>query len=151
MISVAVGGVVGSLAAKYPVRWPGAGTAVRLGLLIEALSTGVIAIARKPFLVGAMLAIFGFHAIVWNVITISLLQELIPERLLSRVNSAYRLLGLGDMVLGALLGGVIASVFGLAAPFWFASISVLVLVLFVWSIINNCTVAEARAEGSTTG
>lgn len=93
-----------------------------------------------------MLALFGFHAIVWNVITISLRQQIIPERLLGRVNSAYRLLGLGGMSVGALLGGVLARGFGLTAPFWFASASVAVLILFVWPIINNRMVAEARAE-----
>ena len=146
MASVAVGGLAGSLSAEYIVRWLGAGTAMRVGLLIEAGSTGIIAVAREPVLVGAMLALFGFHAIVWNVVTISLRQELIPERLLGRVNSAYRLLGLGGMAAGALLGGFIARGFGLAAPFWFASASVIVLILFVWRIINNRTVAEARAE-----
>lgn len=63
-----------------------------------------------------------------------------------RVNSAYRLLGLGGMSVGALLGGVLARGFGLTAPFWFASASVAILILFVWPIINNRTVAEARAE-----
>lgn len=151
MSSVAVGGLAGSLSSEYLVRRLGAGTVMRLGLLVEAVSTAVIAVAREPFLVGAMLALFGFHAIVWNVITISLRQELIPERLLGRVNSAYRLLGLGGMAIGALLGGFIARGFGLAAPFWFASISVVVLIFFVWRIISNRTVAEARTESQPDG
>lgn len=146
LTSVAVGGLAGSLVAEHLVRWLGAGTTMRVGLLIEAASTGVIALSREPLVVGAMLALFGFHAIVWNVITISLRQQIIPERLLGRVNSAYRLLGLGGMSVGALLGGVLARGFGLTAPFWFASASVAILILFVWPIINNRTVAEARAE-----
>lgn len=146
MTSVAIGGVGGSFAAEYLVRWIGAGTTMRIGLLIEAVTTGVIALSREPLVVGAMLALFGFHAIVWNVITISLRQQLIPERLLGRVNSAYRLLGLGGMSIGALIGGFLARGFGLTAPFWFASASVVVLIFFVWRIINNRTVYEARAE-----
>lgn len=109
---------------------------MRIGLLFSVMSPGVIALAREPLVVGAMLALFGFHAIVWNVITISLRQQIIPERLL----------GLGGMSVGALLGGVLARGFGLTAPFWFASASVAILILFVWPIINNRTVAEARAE-----
>ena len=146
MTSVAVGGVFGSFAAEYLVRWIGSGTTMRIGLIIEAVSTSVIALSREPLVVGAMLALFGFHAIVWNVITISLRQQIIPERLLGRVNSAYRLLGLGGMSIGALIGGFLARGFGLTAPFWFASASVVILIFFVWRIINNQTVSEAQAE-----
>ena len=144
LTSVGVGGVVGSLSAERIVGWLGAGTTMRLGLLIEAASTGVIALSREPLVVGSMLALFGFHAIVWNVITISLRQQIIPERLLGRVNSVYRLLGLGGMSAGALLGGVLARSFGLTAPFWFASLSVAVLALIVWPTLNNQTIRVAR-------
>ena len=144
LTSIAIGGVVGSLAAERLVGWLGAGTTMRMGLLIEAGSTGVIALSGNPIVVGAMLALFGFHAIVWNVITISLRQQIIPERLLGRVNSAYRLLGLGGMSVGALLGGLLARGFGLTAPFWFASLSVAILGVFVWRIISNETVHLAR-------
>jgi MFS family permease len=149
LASVGVGGVAGSLAAERIVGWLGAGTTMRLGLLIEAASTGVIALSREPLVVGAMLTLFGFHAIVWNVVTISLRQQIIPERLLGRVNSVYRLLGLGGMSAGALLGGVLASGFGLTAPFWFASFSVAVLTLVVWRILNNETIDAARESSSS--
>jgi MFS family permease len=149
LTSGAVGGVAGSLAAERFVRWLGAGTTMRLGLLIEAASAGVIALSREPLVVGAMFVLFGFHAIVWNVVTISLRQQIIPERLLGRVNSAYRLLGLGGMSAGALLGGVLARGFGLTAPFWFASLSVAVLALIVWPALNNETIDAARESSSS--
>jgi MFS family permease len=142
--SIAVGGVAGSLLAEHLVGWLGAGTTMRMGLLIEAVTAGVIALSREPLVVGAMLALFGFHAIVWNVITISLRQQIIPEHLLGRVNSVYRLLGLGGMSVGALLGGVLARGFGLTAPFWFSSLSVAILAVVVWGILDNETVRLAR-------
>jgi len=145
--SIAIGGVAGSLLAEHLVGWLGAGTTMRMGLLIEAVTAGVIALSREPLVVGAMLALFGFHAIVWNVITISLRQQIIPERLLGRVNSVYRLLGLGGMSLGALLGGVLARGFGLTAPFWFSSLSVAILAVIVWRILDNRTVQLARESG----
>ena len=149
LTSSAVGGVAGSLAAERFVRWLGAGTTMRIGLVIEAASAGVIALSREPLVVGAMFVLFGFHAIVWNVVTISLRQQIIPERLLGRVNSAYRLLGLGGMSAGALLGGVLARGFGLTAPFWFASLSVAVLALIVWPALNNETIDAARESSSS--
>ncbi len=149
LTSGAVGGVAGSLAAERFVGWLGAGTTMRLGLIIEAASAGVIALSREPLVVGAMFVLFGFHAIVWNVVTISLRQQIIPERLLGRVNSAYRLLGLGGMSAGALLGGVLARGFGLTAPFWFASLSVAVLALIVWPALNDETIDAARESSSS--
>jgi Na+/melibiose symporter-like transporter len=124
--SIAIGGVAGSLLAEYLVGWLGAGTTMRMGLLIEAVTAGVIALSREPLVVGAMLALFGFHAIVWSV---------------------YRLLGLGGMSLGALLGGVLARGFGLTAPFWFSSLSVAILTVIVWRILDNRTVQFARESG----
>lgn len=148
LTSGAVGGVAGSFAAEYLVGWLGAGTTMRLGLLIEAVSAGVIALSREPVVVGVMLALFGFHAIVWNVVTISLRQQIIPERLLGRVNSAYRLLGLGGMSAGALIGGLLARSLGLTAPFWFAALSVAVLAIIIWPILSNETVDTARSEAA---
>lgn len=57
-------------------------------LLIEASTSAVIAFWQNAYVVGTMLAPFGFHALTWNVVTISLRQELVPNGLLGRVNSS---------------------------------------------------------------
>jgi MFS family permease len=51
----------------------------------------------------------GVFVVVWNVITVSLRQRLIPDRLLGRVNSVYRFFGWGTISLGALLGGALVA------------------------------------------
>jgi MFS family permease len=53
----------------------------------------------------------------WNVVTVSLRQRVIPGELLGRVNSVYRMLGWGTIPLGGLAGGFIASFAGLRAPY----------------------------------
>jgi hypothetical protein len=50
-------------------------------------------------------------------VVVSLAQRLTADALLGRVNATYRLLGLGTMPLGALLGGALGSVAGLPAVF----------------------------------
>ena len=147
--SLAVGGLVGSLVAERVVGRLGAGTTMRAGLVIEASTMSVIALSHDAYLIGAMLALFGFHAIVWNVLTISLRQELVPDGLLGRVNSSYRLLGMGGAAAGALMGGLLAGVFGLSAPFWFASVAVAVAALLAWPILSDQNVATARENAST--
>ncbi len=59
----------------------------------------------------------GIAGTVWNVITVSMRQRVIPTELFGRVNSAYRWIGTGSIALGAVIGGQIAHVAGLRAPF----------------------------------
>jgi len=87
------------------------------------------ALAQGPALVVAAAILGSAGGLVWNVITVSLRQRIIPDRLLGRVNSAYRFLGWGAMPVGGLIGGVVARVYGLRAPrFLAAAITALALV-----------------------
>lgn len=56
--------------------------------------------------------VFGemFTAVVWNIVTVSFRQTVIPSELLGRVNSGYRFFGWGSMPLGSLTGGLITTV-----------------------------------------
>ena len=51
-----------------------------------------------------------FTGVLWNVITVSLRQTVIPDRLLGRVNSVYRFFGWGVIPIGGLLGGGLVAV-----------------------------------------
>jgi MFS family permease len=64
----------------------------------------------------AMLLV-GVSSMAWNVVTVSLRQRIVPARLLGRVTSSYRMIGLGAMPVGALLAGVLARTYGLHAPY----------------------------------
>lgn len=105
----AAGGVLGgllcpALAARLGQR---RSLLVALGLMTGA--TGVIWLAGSPWLVGAALGVEMFGALLWNVVTVSYRQRLIPDDLLGRVNSLYRFFGWGMMPFGALLGGWIVA------------------------------------------
>ena len=74
----------------------------------------------------------------WNVITVSLRQRIVPDHLLGRVNAGYRLLAWGTMPIGAALGGLTASRFGLTAAFWTsAAISAVCLPLVFFAATNE--------------
>jgi Na+/melibiose symporter-like transporter len=81
--SMAVGGISAGLIAERVIGWLGPATTMRLGLVIESSTHRVLALARSPYVVGAVFALFGFHAMTWSVISVSLRQELIPARLLA--------------------------------------------------------------------
>ena len=113
----AVGALVGMATSSFLRRALGTGRVVALVLGVQAASTlatglfPVVAVAA----VGA--AVAGASGGIWNVATISLRQRIVPDALLGRVTSAYRLVGLGAMPVGAAAGGLVASAYGLPATF----------------------------------
>jgi MFS family permease len=147
--SMAVGGIAASLVAERLIGWLGPATTMRLGLIIESSTHLTLALARSPLLVGVVFALFGFHAMTWSVISVSLRQELIPARLLGRVNSAYALFGYGSLSLGAIFGGVLAARAGLTAPFWCSFAAMAALTLACWPLLSSRAVAQARARAAT--
>lgn len=107
----AAGGVIGGLMAPRIVARIGADTSVKIALLIFPLPYLAIAMTSNVYVVGAALFIEMFAAIMWNVVTVSLRQRVIPDELLGRVNSIYRFFGWGTMPIGALIGGFLVAMF----------------------------------------
>jgi MFS family permease len=103
-------------------------------------------VSANPFVTGAMFALTGVTVVVWNVITVSFRQAVVPEGIFGRVNSVYRMLGWGGMSVGALLGGFLARFFGLTAPFWFAAAVLLAMALVAAPLVNNRTMAGVRGS-----
>ena len=138
--SYGVGGVLGSLVAARVIARLGASRELRLAILIEAGAPAAIALSHSGLLVGVIFVIFGAHAVIWGALLTSLRQELTPAGLRGRVESAYRLLDYGVAAPGALLGGLLATHFGLAAPFWLGAAVALALTPFVWTVFGEASV-----------
>lgn len=139
-----LGGLLGSVIAGRVIGWLGVSRVLRLAVVIEAAVPAAIALSGHALLVGAALAIFGCHSTVWGAVLTALRQELTPDRLRGRVESAYRLLEYGGAAPGALLGGLLAAHFGLTAPFWLGAAVGVALIPLVWPVYSEATIAEAR-------
>jgi MFS family permease len=74
--AIPVGGVLGGLVAERVAGLLGTGTTLRAGLLVEVVTHIVLASTTSAWTAGAILALFGFHAIVWGTVSASLRQEL---------------------------------------------------------------------------
>jgi MFS family permease len=145
LTSGAVGGIIGSLMADRIILWLGSGRSLQAAVLISAVVLAVVALSESAFVVWAAFLLVGLTGVVWNVITVSFRQAVVPQDIFGRVNSVYRLLGWGGISVGALLGGLLARSFGLAAPFWFAAAALAIMFVLTLPLVNNRTVAEARA------
>ncbi len=84
----------------------------------------------------------AFGTTVWNTVTVSLRQRIVPPALFGRVNSVYRWLVWGSISIGAAIGGVVAREFGLRAPFFFGAGSGAVALLTLFFSITPRRLAQ---------
>src|SRR4051812_31566809 len=111
-----IGWLAGAALAPRIQRWLGVGGATILGAAMSGPGTLLVALTPQsfpvPFLVAGTI-IGGCGAVVYNIQQVSLRQAITPERMQGRMNSVMRFLVWGPIPLGALVGGAIASTFGL--------------------------------------
>lgn len=101
----AAGGVAGGLLCPVIAKRLGSSRSLWLALALMPLPFLGLALTSSSWGAGAL--VFGqtFVAVLWNVVTVSYRQRVIPGALLGRVNAIYRFFGWGMMPLGALAGG----------------------------------------------
>ena len=147
----AIGGIVGGAIASGLSKRLGSGTCLAITLGGSAVIGFGIALANWWVIVFVFFTIYSLIGILWNVITVSLRQTIIPAHLLGRVNSVYRFFAWGMMPIGAALGGLIVLVVDSFASrelalraTWFANGAIHV-VLFV---IGRRTLTTAKIEAA---
>ena len=114
--------------------------------VLQGFVTFGVGLTRNPWVAGGLLVFSGLFVITFNVILESLRQQLVPDRLLGRVISSFRLVSYGAVPLGALVGGLLARRFGLPAPFLVAGLAIPVMALLTLPFVNTRTVERALAE-----
>jgi len=152
----AVGGILGGLLGPKISEKIGSGRSLALALFVEPLGMLLIGMASQWYFVWVLVAIEAFTAVVWNVVTVSLRQSLIPTNLLGRVNSVYRFFAWGTIPIGSLLGGGLVAL--LQGPFGremaFRSVyfvgAALGFLLFIYAIrvLTTEAIDKARAAGA---
>jgi MFS family permease len=142
----AIGGLVGSLAYPSLERRFALASLMRVGLILETVTHLVLATTTSPVVAAATMLLFGIHEVVWGTTSTTVRQRSVPEALLGRVTSVYLLGGLGGLVVGSLIGGVLAQRFGITAPFWFGFIGSAVLLVLIWRTLDDITHAAVATE-----
>ena len=142
----AIGSLAGSFAAAPLERRFGRVPLLFASVVAIGVSMAVPGFTTSAWAVGLSFVVAGFLVVVWNVITVSLRQRIVPDRLLGRLNAAYRLLAWGSQPIGALLGGVIGAAIGLPAVFILAGLLGLTLVL-TRVVLTEEALRSAEREG----
>nr|WP_322620087.1 MFS transporter [Streptomyces acidicola] len=143
--SLAGGAVNGRLVARL-----GRMRAVLLAGSVQIAALVVMGTVRSMIVLVGALAVFGLMGMVWNVNTTTLMQERSPAELLGRVSSAFRTLSFAGVPLGALLGGAVATAWGLnTPPLLTAAFFVLAVIALIPTLKANVLVVEPNDGGTT--
>lgn len=147
MVGFAAGAVAGSLLAERFRTIFGEVPAMVGTITINVCLLAVPVLWPNGWITAASLVVVGLLNTVGNVISQSLRQRLVPQRLLGRVTGAGRTLSYGSMPLGALLGGVVAQTWGLPTTFWGAIALSLLVCAYLASRVRPRDIAAAEITG----
>jgi predicted MFS family arabinose efflux permease len=136
MVSIgALGGIVGAaVGGTIQKRFTFGQVIITVGWIATILY-GFYIFAPNFIVLGILMALSWMIGPIYNVVQFSYRLALIPERLLGRVNSTFRLLAFGFQPLGALLSGILLEVIGATNTILF-NLAILV-VLSIATTINS--------------
>ena len=133
LLAVTSGGaIIGGLLGDRIAKRLGVSASIISAYVIFAVADVIRAAWPSVILFAAMSVLVALAGTVWNVVTVSYRQRVIPAELFGRVNSAYRFIGTGSIGIGALVGGQVAHYAGLRAPYFLGS--AVTLVALVWGL-----------------
>ena len=141
----AIGGLIGTSAYGWITARVSLGNVMRAGLIIETLTHLALAVTTSAYVAMGIFLIFGAHAFIWGTTSITVRQRAVPHHLQGRVGSVNTLCVYGGLVVGSAFGGVLATHFGLTAPFWFAFAGSAVFVVLLWRELTR--IAHADESG----
>lgn len=107
----AAGGVAGGLLCPWIAARVGSTRSLWIALALMPLPFIGLYFTSQVWVAVGLLFVETFVAVLWNVVTVSFRQRIIPDALLGRVNSIYRFFGWGMMPIGAIVGGWIMAAF----------------------------------------
>jgi MFS family permease len=144
LAAMAVGSVLGGLFGARIVAALGPGRSLVASIAGFGFPTAAVGLASNAFVVAGLFWIAGIFIVVWNIITVSLRQQLIPDHLLGRVNSVYRFVGWGSIPVGAFVGGVVAEAFGLRAGWLISGLVIAVTLVLAMPRLTTKAIDEAK-------
>ncbi len=133
----AFGGLTGTASYGWLTRTLTLSQIMRIGLIVETTTHLVLALTTNAWVAMVVFFVFGAHAFVWGTTSTSIRQRAVPTRLQGRVGSVYMMGVTGGLVIGSLIGGLLAQRWGLAAPFWFGFAGSALFLVAIWRELRH--------------
>ena len=139
----AVGGILGSWGYEWIERHVSLADIMRIGLIIETLTHLALAVTTTPAVAMGTFFVFGVHTAVWATTASAVRQRAVPTSFQGRVGSVYIMGVQGGMVVGSVIGGVIARLWNVTSPFWFAFVGSGIILVLIWRELGHIAHADA--------
>jgi predicted MFS family arabinose efflux permease len=123
-------------------------TLMRAVLLCEVLFHLAMALTTSAWVAYLLMFFFGAYAFVWGTLSQAVRQRAVPTEYQGRVGSVYMICVMGGMLVGSLLGGLIAAQWGTVAAWWFAFVGSGTTLALVWSQLGHIAHADEAALAS---
>ena len=154
-MAAAVGGIIGGLLAPKISEKCGSGPSLWIAMILAPVGTAIIGFTSTWQVVWVVTVFQTIAAILWNTITVSLRQSIIPSHLLGRVNSVYRFFAWGSIPIGMFLGGGLVAVgqqflsreMALRTPYFTGAVLGLIIFAMAASKLTTSAIEKARTEG----
>jgi len=123
-----IGGLIGATATPRLIKLVGEGPLVVWSALLSGAVQFLIPLAWYIPHDWALVPLAGqafftsFFALTYNITQVTARQRLCPEHLLGRMNASIRFMVWGSMPIGALISGVLGTVFGVLPTIWIGCI-----------------------------
>jgi MFS family permease len=141
----AIGGLAGIASYDWLSRHATLAQIMRVGLVVETLTHLGLALTTAPVVAAAILFVFGAHAFIWGTTSQTVRMRAVPQRLQGRVAGLYMLGVYGGILAGQAVGGVVARVWGVTGPFWFAFGGSALILAVIWPQLRHIAHADAAA------
>lgn len=155
--SGAIGGTIGGLIAPKISASIGSGPSLWLVMALGPIGEVLIGTTSSWHIVWIVGVFTTLVAILWNTITVSLRQSIIPSHLLGRVNSVYRFFAWGSIPIGMFLGGGLVTLsqhfmsreMALRTPYLLGAVFGVVIFIFAAPRLTTKAIDQARAEAQS--
>jgi len=152
----AIGWTTGGLLGPKISTKIGSGTSLWLALAMGPIGALIIGTTNYWQVVWVVTIFESFTAVLWNTITVSLRQSIIPTNLLGRVNSVYRFFAWGSIPIGMFLGGGVVTVaqhfvsreMALRTPYLLGAILGVLIFIFAAPRLTTSAINQAREEAA---
>jgi MFS family permease len=133
----AMGAATGGLIGHHVMSALGVRASVVAPYLAFGTGNIVIGFATSAWLVAATGFVLGASITVWNVVTVTVRQRVIPVDRFGRVNAVYRWLGAAASAVGVAAGGFVAEQWSVRTPYVVGGlVTVLAALLFARPVLT---------------
>ncbi|WP_261568220.1 MFS transporter [Frankia gtarii] len=143
----AVGGLLGIFLTPLVTGRLGVKECIVLSVVVNGLTQLLIGFSRSALIVAGLIILCSCAGLIWNTVTISLRQRMVPTSLLGRVNSVYRTIAWATIPIGALAGGAMAHAWGLRVTWLAGGIGILLagvlLLPGIWRDIGKTVMEDS--------